>query len=165
MEATDGSAQCLPTLVKRDPVTKRVVEKAVTNEEKTEMLRKEFFPPKSAVAVVPPGAVYPAPAWDWQPVSDSIIRRAIGRMKPYKATYPGSIPNCVFLYNTNLLVPFLGPIYRSLDAHKHYPQGWSDVLTLVLRKPGKPDYTDPSAQRPIPLAKGLSKLWNSCKTI
>ncbi|KAJ7118523.1 hypothetical protein C8R43DRAFT_825802, partial [Mycena crocata] len=135
------------------------------NEEKAKMLRKEFFPPKSLEAIVPPNAVYPEPAWVWQPISDSVLRRAISRMKPYKATYPSSIPNCVFLYNTNLLVPFLGPIYRSLDAHKHYPQKWSDILTLVMRKPGKPNYADPSAQHPIALAQGLAKLWNSCKTI
>ncbi|KAJ7140067.1 hypothetical protein C8R43DRAFT_860248, partial [Mycena crocata] len=165
MEASDGSAPRLPTLERRDPVTKRVVETAVTNEEKAEMLRREFFPPKSAAAVIPPDAVYPEPAWVWQPVTDVVLRRAIERMKPYKACYPDSVPNCVFKFNANLLVPFLGPIYRSLDALKHYPERWSDVLSLVLRKPGKPNYTDPSAYRPIVLAKGFSKLWNSCKTI
>ncbi|KAJ7062845.1 hypothetical protein C8F01DRAFT_929311, partial [Mycena amicta] len=72
-------------------------------------------------------------------------------MKPYKATLPGSPANCVFKECENLLVPFLGPIFRALDRLKHYPDGWADIMTLVLRKPGKPDYTNPSAFRNIVL--------------
>lgn len=164
-EATDGSAVRMPTLQRRDPVTKAVVETAVTNEQKTEMLRKEFFPAKMEESSVPPDTVYPPPKWQWETVSDDVLRRAIARMKPYKATYPGSTPNCVFLEASNLLIPFLGPIYRSLDELGHYPQGWADILSLALRKPGKPNYADPAAHRPIVLSKGFARLYNAAKTL
>ncbi|KAJ6521977.1 hypothetical protein DFH09DRAFT_849862, partial [Mycena vulgaris] len=155
----------IPTLEKRHPVTKSVVETARTNEEKTEMLRREFFPSKMETSTVPLDTVYPEPAWRWEPVSDDVIRRAIRRMKPYKATYPGSVSNCVLLEATDLLVPILGPIYRSLDELGHYPAGWADVLSLVLRKPGKPNYADPSAHRPIVLSKGLARLYHASKNL
>ncbi|KAJ6589311.1 hypothetical protein B0H19DRAFT_923104, partial [Mycena capillaripes] len=81
---------------------------------------------------VPAEAEYPPPAWKWEPISDALLRRAIGRMRPYKATYPDSISNSVFVQNTNLLIPFIGPIFRTLDTLKHYPRGWADILSLVL---------------------------------
>ncbi|KAJ6573132.1 hypothetical protein DFH09DRAFT_852991, partial [Mycena vulgaris] len=164
-EPSDGSEPRIPTLERRHPVTRAVVETAVTNEEKTEMLRKEFFPAPMAESSVPEGVAYPAPAWQWEPVTDDLVRRAIGRMKAYKATYPDSEPNCVFTEAANLIVPFIGPIYRSLDELQHYPKGWADVLSLVLRKPGKPNYADPSAYRPIVLSKGFARLLNACKTL
>jgi Reverse transcriptase (RNA-dependent DNA polymerase) len=35
--------------------------------------------------------------------------------------------------------------------------------TLVLKKPGKLDYTSPNAWRPIVLSDGLARLLNSCQ--
>ncbi|KAJ7117901.1 hypothetical protein C8R43DRAFT_831001, partial [Mycena crocata] len=135
------------------------------NEEKSALLRREFFPPKMAISAVPPNPVYPPPAWKWEPVSDALLHRAIRRMKPYKATYPGSTPNCVYINNANVLVPHLGPIYRSIDTLGYYPKNWSDVMTLVAPKPGKANYSDPSAWRPIVLAQGDSRLLNLAKTL
>ncbi|KAJ7164005.1 hypothetical protein C8R43DRAFT_879218, partial [Mycena crocata] len=154
----------MPTLERLNPVS-GLAETAVTNEEKTDFLRREFFPPKMVVSLVPANPDYPPPAWKWEPVSDGLLHRAIARMKPYKATYPGSTPNCVFLYNANLLVPYLGPIFRSIDTLEYYPKRYAEVQSLVLRKPGKPNYADPSAWRPIVLSDGDSRLLNLAKTI
>ncbi|KAJ7156851.1 hypothetical protein C8R43DRAFT_883481, partial [Mycena crocata] len=161
-EASDGGAARMPTLEKCNG---GVAEVAETNEEKAAMLRREFFPPKMVVSAVPSNPVYPPPAWKWEPVSDGLLHRSIRRMKPYKATYPGSTPNCVFTNNANVLVPLLGPIYRSIDTLAYYPKTWSDVQSLVLRKPGKTNYADPAAYRPIVLVKGLSRLLNLAKTL
>ncbi|KAJ7107432.1 hypothetical protein C8R44DRAFT_538558, partial [Mycena epipterygia] len=147
-EATDGGAAHIPTLERRNPVTKRLIESAETNEEKTAMLCKEFVPAKMATSSVPADTEYPEPAWQWELLSDALLHRAVARMKPHKATYPDSIANCTLRENANLLIPYLGPIYRSLDELEHYPDGWADVLTLVLRKSGKPNYADPSTHRP-----------------
>ncbi|KAJ7353146.1 hypothetical protein DFH08DRAFT_628397, partial [Mycena albidolilacea] len=75
---------------------------------------------------------YPTPAWCWKPVSDDLLRRAAEKMKPYKATFPESIPNCVIKQCTNLLIPFVGPIFRSLDELGHFPDEWSELRIPVL---------------------------------
>jgi Reverse transcriptase (RNA-dependent DNA polymerase) len=36
--------------------------------------------------------------------------------------------------------------------------------TLVLKKPGKPDYSSPTAWCPIVLSDGMAQLLNSCQT-
>jgi exonuclease III len=164
-EPSDGGTTRIPTLELRHPTTKKVIETAVTNEVKSQWLKKEFFPPAMEVSSVPAIPLYPPPAWEWKPVSDALIGCAIDCMKPYKATFPGTTPNCVFKECTNLLVPYLGPIYRSLDDLNHYPDGWAELRVLVLRKPGKSNYAEPGAHRPIALTKGLPRLWYACKTL
>ncbi|KAJ7362928.1 hypothetical protein DFH08DRAFT_630807, partial [Mycena albidolilacea] len=150
-------ASRIPTLVKRQGGRQDVIATAETDEEKCAWLRTEFFPPRMLVSSVPPDPVFPPPAWVWKPVSDDLLHRAAEKMKPYKATFPESIPNCVIKQCTNLLIPFVGPIFRSLDKLGHFPDDWSELRIPVLRKPGKPDYDVPGAHRPIALTKGLPR--------
>ncbi|KAJ6524506.1 hypothetical protein B0H19DRAFT_971944, partial [Mycena capillaripes] len=161
----DGSASRIPTLERRHLVTKAVTATAVTNIEKTQWLREEFSPPKMTASSVPLNPGYPAPAWKWEPVSDALLCRAIDKMKPYKATFPDTAPNCVFKECANILVPFIGPIFRSLDELTHYPEGWAELRVLVLRKPGKTNYAEPGAHRPIALTKDFPRLWYACKNM
>lgn len=84
-------------------------------------------------------------------------------MRPWKATRSGTIPNAVFVHVREMLVPFLGPIFRETDTLKVYPQDWKLMETPILKKPGKPDYTSTGAWRPIVLSNGYARLLNSCK--
>ena len=84
-------------------------------------------------------------------------------MKPWKATRSGMIPNAVFVHARDLLVPHLGPIYRATDSLKTYPEDWKRTETLILKKPGKSNYTSTGAWRPIVLSNGYVRLLNSCK--
>ncbi|KAJ6543827.1 hypothetical protein B0H10DRAFT_1625683, partial [Mycena sp. CBHHK59/15] len=68
------------------------------------------------------------------------------------------------MFNADLLVPRLGPIYRALDELEYYPIGWADIVSLVLRKLGKPYYTDPSAHRPVVLTKSFPRIYHTAKT-
>jgi hypothetical protein len=129
------------------------------------MLYEAFFPPKMASSSVPANTVYPAPAWVYEPITDALVHRVIRKMKPFKATKDGTNPNCVFVYNAHLLVPFYGAIYRSCDALGYYPPGWAHIDSLALRKPGKPDYSAPGAHRPICLTDGDARLYHGCVTV
>ncbi|KAJ7034895.1 hypothetical protein C8F04DRAFT_877579, partial [Mycena alexandri] len=164
-EASDGGVARIPTSEQRHPVTKKVVETAGSNEEKTRWFRKEFFPAKMAMSSVPDNPDCPPPAWQWTPTSDANICDAIERMRPWKATFPDSPANCVFRECTNILVPFIGPIFRSLNDLEHYPKHWAELRIIVLRKPGKPDYTNPAAHRPIALTRGMPRLWYATKNL
>jgi len=50
------------------------------------------------------------------------------------------------------------PSQNACLKHGHYPARWKHFSTIVLRKPGKPDYTIPKAYRPIALEETLGKV-------
>ncbi|KAJ6481016.1 hypothetical protein C8R45DRAFT_831892, partial [Mycena sanguinolenta] len=160
---SDGGHARVPTLRVVDPVTHAITE-ATSNEAKSRLFYKEFFPARMAASTVPLHPVYPAPAFEMGLISDALLHRVIAHMKPYKATRKGSFANCVYVYNAHALVPYLGPIYRSLDALRYYPEGWNHTDSIVLRKPGKPNYADPSAFRPVVLSKDTARIYHSLKT-
>lgn len=162
--ASDGGRTRVPTLRVLHPVTKEVMRVATTNEEKSALLFDTFFPEKPAQGEDVQETLYPAPAWTFANITDDQIHRAIRKMKPYKATRTGTTPNCVMVYNRDLLVPHLAPLFRATNTLRHYPADWAVTQTLVLRKPGKADYTLPGAWRPIVLSNGFARLLNSCLT-
>lgn len=60
------------------------------------------------------------------------------------------------------LVPYLGPIFWATFEHKVYPDQWKVFKTVVLRKPGKDDYSDTNLYRPIALLNTVTKVLSSC---
>jgi hypothetical protein len=85
-------------------------------------------------------------------------------MKPFKASRSGTIPNSVLIHAREDLVPHLAPLFHATNTLNYYAQEWSLTETLILKKPGKPDYTSPSAWQPIVLSNGMARLLNSCQT-
>src|SRR5882724_3551040 len=98
----------------------------------------------------------------FSPITNPQIARAISRTSPHKALGPDSIPNSIYLKCSNLLVPHLGPIYRATFNISVYPKEWQDSSTVVLRKPGKSNYTKPGAYRPIALINSVAKILSAC---
>ena len=163
-ESSDGGAARVPVLRVRETGTRRVQEEAVSNAAKARMFYKLFFPPKPLVSSVPIDFTYPEPKWKHETVSDDQIADAIHKLKPKKASKPGSVPNAVLINAGELLAPHLGPLFRATDTLKWYPQQWKVTQTPVIKKPGKADYTVPGAWRPVVLSDGFARLLNRCKT-
>ena len=46
----------------------------------------------------------------------------------------------------------------------HFPQSYKETITLILRKPNKPNYTKPNAYRPIALENTIGKVLESIMT-
>jgi hypothetical protein len=111
----------VPTLQTKDPLTKVVTDTARDNEHKAELFHSLFFPPKPAVSSAPTDAAYQDAKWEHEPVTNEQIDRAIRRLKPKKSTMTDTIPNCVFRQAREVLVPFLGPLYRATDELAWYP--------------------------------------------
>ncbi|KAJ3996208.1 hypothetical protein F5050DRAFT_1571987, partial [Lentinula boryana] len=132
------------------------------NSEKEKIYRGAFFPPPPDTTNVPTDENYPPSRWNFIPPTNRQILQAIRRLKNGKATRPGTIPNDVFKIVAELIVPYLGPIYRATFTLDVYPDDWSKTETIVLKKPGKPDYRDPNAWCPITLSNGHGRLLNSC---
>ncbi|EUC61565.1 reverse transcriptase from transposon X-element protein, putative [Rhizoctonia solani AG-3 Rhs1AP] len=131
-----------------------------TNEGKSEALYKTFFP-KPTVASVPE-TTYPDQVEEFTPITEDEIHGTIRKLKSGKAPGPDGIPNCIFLNNASTLVPHLLPIFRATFRLEHYPEAWKESSTVVLRKPGRPDYTITKAYRPIALLNVMSKILSSC---
>jgi len=110
-------------------------------------------------------AFFPAPQLEQQvPLSNAQIERTFRRMTLGKATCQGTPTNDLLRNCADILVPYIGPLYRATFHLNYYPPSWALTETLVLRKPGKSDYQLPSSHRPIALSPGWSRGLNACIT-
>jgi hypothetical protein len=79
---------------------------AETNTDKADMLYGTFFPkPGNEVETIPAQFQYPTPAFDYQPITDAQIRRAIDKLNSFKAPGANGIPNIVWKQCANVLLP------------------------------------------------------------
>lgn len=157
---SDGGKSRIPPISSMDrhgsPITLK------DNEAKSRVFHKTFFPLPHRAMQIPADFPYPPPAFVCPVISDSNIYEVIANLKEHKASGSDAIPNEVFLHCQDELIPFLGPIYRATFDLSYYPDDWKISNTVVLRTPGKPDYTDANAYRPIALLNCIAKILSAC---
>lgn len=129
----------------KDPKDPNGTNSTQDNARKSELLYDVFFRQPPENEHVEPNFVYNPPICEFAPITNSQISRAIDKLSPYKAPGPNGICNCVYKNCSDLLVPYMGPIFRATFALEHYPEDWKLSSTVVLRKPGRPDYSLPKA--------------------
>ncbi|KAJ7747560.1 hypothetical protein B0H16DRAFT_1241576, partial [Mycena metata] len=161
---SDGGRARVPDLKRKGENGRE--EMATSNEEKSRWMVGEFYPGRSEGATDPPDdTVYPEPMWEYQPLSEKQIQQVVNKLKPYKATRSGTFPNCVYKFCAKLLVPRLYRIFRALDVYRFEPPDWKRTETIVVRKPGKPDYTKVGAHRPLILSHSHARIRNGAKNL
>ena len=158
--SSDGAQARIPTLKRKDEDGAEV--EVETNEAKSRYLFESFFSQDDAQTPSLVDHTYPEPAFAFCPVTNAQIHRAIDKLHGLKAPGDDGVPNIVYKNCSSILVPFLGPIFRATFALSIYPQEWKDSRTLVLRKLGKPDYSNPNAYRPIALLRTIAKILSAC---
>jgi hypothetical protein len=94
---------------------------------------------------IDPNFEYPPPKVSFKNMTDDQIHCAIRKLKLYSAPGPNGISNSVFTHCTDILVPWLGALYRATFCLWYYPKRWQEYITIVLCKPGKPNYSNPKA--------------------
>lgn len=114
--------------------------------EKTETLRQTFFtpPPRADLSDIN-GYEYPQPI-ECPEISPSEIERAVRRAAPNKAPGKDDIPNIIIHW-----------LFNACLRQQYCPLHFREAITVVLRKPGKDDYTQPKSYRPIALLNTLGK--------
>ncbi|BAE66183.1 unnamed protein product [Aspergillus oryzae RIB40] len=137
--------------------TLKVDTKEVTdNQEKAEVFLEAFFP-----KMADPGdeeVESPAEELRWEPITEIEIHRSIRAAKGTTAPGEDGIPTLVWKQLWAYLKETITIIFtKSLDLG-YYPNQWKRARIVVLRKPGKPDYSAPGAYRPISLLNTLGKL-------
>ena len=142
----------------QDPVTSAI---AVTPGEKAELFRKTFFPkPPDANLQDIDHATYPnqisLPSITEQEVQDAILNTA-----PLKAPGPDGIVNRALQIALPWIRQHFTRVFNQSLSLAYCPQHFRESTTVVLRKPGKDDYTVPKSYRPIALLNTMGKVMDA----
>ena len=135
---------------------------AVSHEVKCNALRNALFQPPPPIHAEPTDLEQEHPDdIPWKPVSHAEIRRAIHAPNQHKAPGPSQI-NYMALRWAWAADPL--PIYLLISqcaSVGYHPQIWRKTVAVALRKPKKPDYSNPRAYRLIQLEECLGKVLES----
>jgi len=151
----DGSKTRIPTLQMTTPDGQ--ITQATTNEEKSTVLAQALFPPPPDESTVPTDYLYPEPAERWTQITREQLTQAINNLSSYKAPGPDGVANIVF-QQCQILIDYLLPLFNAVINLRTYYDPWHESITVILCKPGKPDYLIPKAYRPIALLNTTAKL-------
>lgn len=142
---------CTPELNKPDGGLARQAE------EKAETLRQSFFPsPHRADISDIDGYEYPT-AIRCPEITPREIENAVRRAAPNKAPGTDNIPNGILHQTIGILLPHLLKLFNACLQEGYFPAHFKESITIVLRKQGKDDYTQPKSYRPIALLNTLGK--------
>jgi len=159
--AGDGGKTRIPTLITKDNEGNATM--ATSNESKSEVFTKTLFPPPPSRSAVPPDFEYPEPATPWSDITGEQLRKTIVKLSPYKAPSPDGVANIVFQH-CPVLQPYLLSLFNAALSLRTYYNPWRESITVILRKPGRPDYSVPKAYRPIALLNTTAKLVSAIVT-
>ena len=101
-------------------------------------------------------------ATDAQNVAERVINRealraALNSFQPYKAPGPDGIYPILIQKGLDIIEDKLMYLYKKSLLEGRPPRQWNETRVVFIPKPGKPDYTDPKAYRPLSLNSFLHK--------
>ena len=126
------------------------------NEEKAQAFLDSFFPEMNM-----PCDNLPTPTpleLPWQPITELEIQRSLKAAKGTTAPGDDNLPMLVWKQLWVYLKDIITNIFNTSMTLGYHPKQWRNAKIVVLRKPGKPDYSVPGAYRPISLLNTLGKL-------
>ena len=127
-------------------------------EGKTDLLRETFFPPPPQADLRNTiGCEYPE-AIMCPEITPAEIERAIRMASPNKAAGTDEITNNIIQTTMEIILPYLHKLFNACLRLGYHPRHFKESITVVLRKPGKDDYTQPKSYRPIALLNTLGKI-------
>ena len=129
--------------------------------EKAETLRQSFFPPPPTAELLDTADYEYPEAIECPEVTTTEIVRAVRAAAPNKAPGTDGITNKVLHESLDILLPSLHGLFNTCMLLGYCPAHFKETITVALRKPGKDDYTEPKAYRPIALLNTLGKALES----
>jgi hypothetical protein len=133
--------------------------------EKAETLRQSFFPPPLRADLSDINDYeYPQPI-TCPEITPSEIERAVRRAAQNKAPGTDDIPNGILHQTLDLMLPSLHKLFNTCLQLGYCPVHFRESITVVLRKLGKDDYTQPKSYRPIALLNTLGKALEAIVTV
>ncbi|CCA75608.1 hypothetical protein PIIN_09599 [Serendipita indica DSM 11827] len=138
--------KCTNPAAARVPTLQLGSTSASTNSQKSLLFQQVLFPPPPVAHLDDINNT----AYD-EPLEDFVIREkevlnTIFQFPAYKAPGPSGVINAAIEVLGHQLAPIITNSVNASLRLGHYPSGWKHSMTVVIRKPGKPDYTKrPSA--------------------
>ena len=93
-----------------------------------------------------------------QTVTSEEIQDIVSKVKLDKCPGLDEIPNRFLRAMGEPLIKALQALITAVIKYSYYPARFRTARTIVLRKPSKPDYSEPGAWRPIALLSTLGKI-------
>ena len=155
---SDRSHACIPSLFKKG-ADGQTISELHTDAEKAALFTGLFFPPcpHNIPSLPEDSDPYPPLLKFSTPVPHQITCH-INKSKPFKAPGKDRIPNVVLKECETLLMPMLHTCLLAVLTTGYFPKRWHSWKTIVLWKPGKPDYTIAKAYHPITLYDTMGKI-------
>ena len=134
-----------------------------TGKETLDILLSSHFPDSRATESV---TSLDSPVWrarrgDWncakRLIEYSNVKWAVNSFKAIKAPGPDGIFPLLLQEGLEILAPHLVSLFQSSLALGHVPTAWASAKVTFLPKPGKPDYGQAKAYRPICLTSFILK--------
>jgi hypothetical protein len=116
----DGGKARVPALKSTDASGNRI--EVRNNGDKSKLLHKVFFynPPEDPG--IDPNHTYPEEKFALGHISNNHIERAIKKLRPHKVPGISGITNSVLINCTELIISYLGHIFRATFDLEHYPK-------------------------------------------
>lgn len=129
-------------------------------QQKAELLQHTFFPqPPEADLRDLNDYEYPIPV-EFPPIARQEIAQAIRKAAPRKAPGTDGIPTLILQCAIKEILPSLDMIFNACLDLGHCPKHFKSSITVVLRKPGKEDYSQAKAYRPVALLNTIGKIFD-----
>lgn len=140
------------------PVTRQDM---VEVEDKAEVFRETFFPSSPEANLDDIENAQYANQVEFPSITKKEVTDAIRATAPLKAPGPDGIRNRALQAGSALLVPHLTRLFNQSLQLEYCPDHFRTSHTVVLRKPGKDNYTVPKAYRPIALLNTVGKIMDA----
>jgi ribonuclease HI len=153
---SDGCADKIPALKREDGTLTN------DNKEKCDILYKTFFPPAPPAdnLQIPANPTYPDPV-PMPEITYQFFSESLMQAKPFSAPGPDGIPNVLLQQCFTLVGPLLWTMFNATRILKYEPSEMKQLTTIVLRKPGRDDYSLAKSYRPIALYRTIKKSFDS----
>ncbi len=100
---------------------------------------------------------YQESRWEWPKVSEIEIERAIFSSAKKKAPGPDKISFLILQKAYRAIPSLFHTVFKALVDSGYHPENWREAIGIALKKPNKPDYSNPKAYRIISLLNCLAK--------
>jgi len=117
-------------------------------------LLQHFFPPRPS----PPPPLILLAFKDIPPVSPAEVSSALRKSSKTSAPGPSGIPYSIWKQVHKANERLLPSLFTPLLTHGYHPLAMKKANSIVLDKPGKPDYRTPASFRIIVLLETVSKI-------
>lgn len=129
--------------------------------DKADLFRDTFFPAPPEADLGDIQGVEYRDQVELPPITEKEVRDAIRAASPLKAPGPDGIANRALQIGMDLITTHLTRVFNQSLRLGYCPAHFRESTTVVLRKPGKSNYTVPKAYRPIALLNTIGKVMDA----